>query len=46
MNKTIQEKIDSNMLLLDIPNKQIKGYTKVSKWKEQFNKIIDLLEED
>jgi len=46
MNKTTQQRIDSNILLIDIPNKQIKGYTKAGKWKEQFNKIIDLLEED
>ena len=46
MNKTTQEKIDSNMLLIDIPNKQIKGYCRAGKWKEQRDKIIDLLESE
>ena len=47
--KTAQEKINNNEVYFffeDNKPKSIKGYTKAGKWKENFNKIIDLLEED
>jgi len=46
MNTEIEEKIKEGIIYLDFENRRIKGYCKASKWKEQFNKIIDLLKED